>query len=221
MQFHERLKEYRRKNGLTQEELAKNIHVSRSAVAKWENGLGLPGNDSLDEIAKLFGVTREDLLADRETETIIIEKNGKLSRQKKWLIALIALATTLVILTAVLLGVYLTRENEEVKDGAGEVVITGISASFDADYEYLLNGNERLKVYRLKSGETYAFYVRMTWRGSQYVALGKGGVEIYYDEHCSPLTRANTGKNPTGTKHPLLTIHFTLRALTRRPIRKF
>ena len=181
MQFHERLKEYRREKGITQEELAEKIHVSRSAVAKWENGLSLPGDDSLDEIAKFFGVTREDLLNDRETETIIVEKNGKLSRHKKWLIALIAIATALVILAAVLLSVFLTRESEEVKDGSGEVVITGISASFDdADYEYL-DGNERLKVYRLKSGETYAFYVKMTWRGSQYVALGKSGVEIYYD----------------------------------------
>ena len=60
MQFHERLKEYRKNQGLTQEELAEKLHVSRSAVAKWENGLGLPSDDSLDDIAALFGVGCKD-----------------------------------------------------------------------------------------------------------------------------------------------------------------
>ena len=46
MQFYERLKQYRKKTGLTQQELAQKIHVSRSAVAKWENGLGLPSDPS-------------------------------------------------------------------------------------------------------------------------------------------------------------------------------
>lgn len=123
MQFHERLKGYRKEMGLTQEELAKKIHVSRSAVAKWENGLGLPSDDSLDAIAVFFEVNREELLADRETETIIVEKNGKLSRQKACLIGLIILASILLIVSAIILGVFLTREtNDKTDDGNGTIV---------------------------------------------------------------------------------------------------
>lgn len=111
MQFHERLKKYRKQMGLSQEVLAEKLYVSRSAVAKWENGLGLPSDDSLDAIAKFFGVNRDELLADRETETIIVEKNGKLSRQKTYLIVLIVLACALLIASAIILGVFLTRGN--------------------------------------------------------------------------------------------------------------
>ena len=111
MQFHERLKEYRKKCGLTQEELARKIHISRSAVAKWENGLGLPAEDSLDALAAFFEVDREELLADRETESIIVAKNGKLSRQKLWLICLIVLVGVILVVSAIVLGVFLPRGN--------------------------------------------------------------------------------------------------------------
>lgn len=111
MQFHERLKEYRKRTGLTQEEFAQKIHVSRSAVAKWENGLGLPSDDSLDAIAVFFGVNREELLTDRETETIIVEKNGKLSRQKMYLIGLIVIASVLLVVSAIILAVFIPRVN--------------------------------------------------------------------------------------------------------------
>ena len=112
MQFHERLRKYRKQMGLSQEVLAEKLYVSRSAVAKWENGLGLPSEDSLDAIAEFFGVNREELLSDRETETIIVEKNGKLSRQKAYLIGLIVLVCALLIASAIILGVFLTRGND-------------------------------------------------------------------------------------------------------------
>lgn len=40
MEFSERLKELRSEKGISQAKLAADIHISRSAVAKWENGLG-------------------------------------------------------------------------------------------------------------------------------------------------------------------------------------
>ncbi len=180
MQFHERLQKYRKERKLTQEELAEKLHVSRSAVAKWENGLGLPSGESLEDLAAFFGTTQEELLADRETETIIVEKNGKLSRQKKWLIGLISLVVALIIASSVLLGVFLARGNESESVGGGETEILGIGAGFNAEYEEL-DGDEKLVVYCLQAGETYEFYVRLYHRGSRDVKLGKGGVEIYYD----------------------------------------
>ena len=130
MQFHEKLKQLRKERDFTQEELAERLHVSRSAVAKWENGLGLPSDDSLKDIAEYFNVTREELLADRETQTIIVEKNGKLSRQKKLLIVFIALACVLSIASSVILGAFLNRVRGEELIGGGDVTITGINAYF-------------------------------------------------------------------------------------------
>lgn len=180
MQFHERLKNYRKEKGLTQEGLAEKLHVSRSAVAKWENGLGLPSGELLDKMATFFGITPNELLADRETETIIVGKNSKLSQQRKWLIGLVCLVIALLVVGSVLIGIFITYNNEIGKDGGGEVEILGIGASFNAQYEKL-DGNEKLKIYHLKTGETYEFYVHLYHRGSQDVRLSKSGVNIYYD----------------------------------------
>ncbi len=66
MEFHEKLQELRRKKGLTQEELAERLYVSRTAVSRWESGRGYPGIDSLKVIAKFFSVTVDELLSGEE-----------------------------------------------------------------------------------------------------------------------------------------------------------
>lgn len=57
MEFNEKLQELRKNKGLTQEELAEALYVSRTAISKWESGRGYPSIDSLKEIAKYFSVT--------------------------------------------------------------------------------------------------------------------------------------------------------------------
>ena len=66
MEFNEKLQELRKQKGLTQEELAEALYVSRTAISKWESGRGYPNIDSLKEIAKLFSVTIDDLLSGNE-----------------------------------------------------------------------------------------------------------------------------------------------------------
>ena len=54
MEFNKKLQELRKQKGLTQEELAEKLFVSRTAVSKWESGRGYPNIDSLKEIARFF-----------------------------------------------------------------------------------------------------------------------------------------------------------------------
>lgn len=63
LEFHEKLQELRRKKGLTQEQLAQKLYVSRTAVSKWESGRGYPNIDSLQDIARFFGLTVDELLS--------------------------------------------------------------------------------------------------------------------------------------------------------------
>lgn len=73
MEFNEKLQELRKQKGLTQEDLAEALYVSRAAVSKWESGRGYPNIDSLKEISRFFSVTIDDLLSGSEILTIAEE----------------------------------------------------------------------------------------------------------------------------------------------------
>lgn len=56
MEFKDKLKALRNDRKLSQQALADAIHISRSAIAKWENGLGLPSQDALEALVSFFGI---------------------------------------------------------------------------------------------------------------------------------------------------------------------
>lgn len=86
MEFSEKLKELRQEKGISQAKLAEDIHISRSAVAKWENGLGLPNEESLRMLADYFGVTTGELLADKSNAEALVTKNKTIADQRKIII---------------------------------------------------------------------------------------------------------------------------------------
>lgn len=77
MEFKEKLKQLRIQKGLTQAQLADKLFVSRSTVAKWENGLGLPNPESMAMLENLFDISAEEL-ATEAPEKVIVKKNRKL-----------------------------------------------------------------------------------------------------------------------------------------------
>lgn len=81
MEFNQKLQSLRKEKGITQEELAKSLYVSRTAVSKWESGRGYPSLDSLKEIAKYFCISVDELLSSNEL-LCVAEKEGK-NRQSK------------------------------------------------------------------------------------------------------------------------------------------
>ena len=88
MEFCDKLKELRAEKGVSQAKLAADIHISRSAVAKWENGLGLPNDESLRLLAEYFGVDTNELLPDKTNAETIVSKNKTIDQQKKAIISL-------------------------------------------------------------------------------------------------------------------------------------
>lgn len=75
MEFHEKLQELRKSRGLTQEELAEALFVSRTAISKWESRRGYPSIDSLKEISRYFAVSIDDLLSGEQLITIAEKEN--------------------------------------------------------------------------------------------------------------------------------------------------
>ena len=68
MKLCEKLYELRRAAGLSQEELAERLNVSRQAVSKWENGAAQPELSKLVELSRLYGVSVDELLSLEEAE---------------------------------------------------------------------------------------------------------------------------------------------------------
>lgn len=66
MNFAERLYALRREKGLSQEELAEVVGVTRQAVQKWESGASRPDMDNLTALARYFGVTLDYLITGAE-----------------------------------------------------------------------------------------------------------------------------------------------------------
>lgn len=75
MEFNEKLQELRKKRGLTQEELAEYLYVSRTAISKWESGRGYPNISSLKDISKFFSVSIDDLLSGEKLISIAENEN--------------------------------------------------------------------------------------------------------------------------------------------------
>ena len=57
-----RIREYRERHGLTQEELARRLKIDRSSVAKWESGCNTPRLAHLLELAKIFRCSIDELI---------------------------------------------------------------------------------------------------------------------------------------------------------------
>lgn len=62
------LKEHRTRCGMTQEFVAESMGVSRQAVSKWENGTADPSTSNLLKLAKLYGITPEELIRSIQPE---------------------------------------------------------------------------------------------------------------------------------------------------------
>ncbi|MFA6370211.1 MAG: helix-turn-helix transcriptional regulator, partial [Bacilli bacterium] len=79
-----RLVELRKKMGLSQEELADKLGISRQAISKWERAEASPDTDNLICLAKIYGVSLDDLLkTDQPVEEVIRAVKEKENEQQE------------------------------------------------------------------------------------------------------------------------------------------
>ncbi len=83
MTIGEKIKSLRTKKGMTQEALAEELNVSRSAIAKWENNNGIPEISNLKLISRIFNVSLDDIVDD-ETCIHPEKKRNVLSGYAGW-----------------------------------------------------------------------------------------------------------------------------------------
>lgn len=110
----ERLLAYRKAHGLTQEQLAEKVFVTRQAVSKWERGESLPDLEVLVALAEIYGVTLDEIVRGesgaqrREVGTADIEADTadlKKRRRKKLLFRMIAVFVLTAAVWSLLCGI--------------------------------------------------------------------------------------------------------------------
>ncbi len=74
MSLGEKLKSIRKRFGLSQEELASIMNVSRQAITKWESDTGLPDTENLKELSRIFNLTIDYLLNNNELPLLVMKK---------------------------------------------------------------------------------------------------------------------------------------------------
>ena len=102
--FKDRLKQLRKKCNLTQEALANIICVSRSAINKWEQGIGIPSDVNLKSLCEYFNV-KEEWLLDREDLKEYI-KNDKEFKKKSLIVSLIGIILPILFIILTFIGFY-------------------------------------------------------------------------------------------------------------------
>lgn len=209
MQFNEKLKELRLKKGISQTELAEKVFVSRSAVAKWENGLGLPSDDSLNQLAEFFGVEREELYSDKATEAVVVKKNITISKSRKLLIILSAVCLAIIIAFIVTVSILSSINNKQPNDfdnerpiGTSEATMYGVSGTIrdesNPDDSLLNEQSEYKNAYILVVGKTYSLEVTPRLSGgSRPIGITAAGVALLYDNDVFDIEVINETNEPT------------------------
>ena len=98
MEFPEKLQKLRKSKNLTQEQLAQQLFVSRTAVSKWESDRGYPNIDSLKAISKFFDISIDELLSSDELiEVCQMESETKVLQVKSVVFAVLDIMSFLLL----------------------------------------------------------------------------------------------------------------------------
>lgn len=94
MALSDKLYELRKKSGLSQEQLAEQLNVSRQAISKWESGQSVPESEKLLVISSFFDVSL-DFLMKGESSTEVppvkrAERTAKAGHRRKWTVGMIS-----------------------------------------------------------------------------------------------------------------------------------
>ena len=159
MKFEEKLIRLRKKNALSQEELAEKLNVTRQTISKWELGQTKPDSEKLMEIAKIFNVSTDELLNESESNFNTVKKNQNTDNGKRNTIIVIILVAILAVV-AVWVGTALFggKVANDVKKDEGKIVdkvFNVFNEAFDKGKELYIENENKFKEQEEESKKKY------------------------------------------------------------------
>jgi len=129
MEIEKKLKDAREKAGLTQEQVAEAIFVSRQTISNWENGKSLPDITSVISLSNIYNISVDELLKGDQKLQKKIEKDANNARTNKRVIIVTAIIT-LVVLAVYLVSIFVGGAFYDFCKGAIIWVLLGIGIAF-------------------------------------------------------------------------------------------
>ncbi len=114
MKFSEKIQLLRKNSGMSQEDLAERLGVSRQSVSKWELGQSYPETEKILEMCQMFGVTVDSLLVDEEKMVQSKEKAAPVpSKRKNTIVPYIAILVLLILLISAVARIAILSKNAD------------------------------------------------------------------------------------------------------------
>ena len=145
MTLDKKLARLRKREGLSQAEVAEKLDVSRQAISRWESGESKPSTKNIQTLCKLYNVQMDSLLNDSEDELPVAvpvgmaekksPEQGEQKKNKQWIRLLVICAIVFPVLVCVLFW-YGNRQKE---DGVDLHSIQGEDSTFSEETEFDLN----------------------------------------------------------------------------------
>ena len=102
MEFGKKIMDLRKKNGLSQEELAEKVGVARQTISKWELGETSPDLKQAKELSKIFNVSLDEL-TDNDIKDILVEKTSNTEKLAGIILKLMKFVVIFIIVVPILL----------------------------------------------------------------------------------------------------------------------
>ena len=133
MEIEKKLKDARANAGLTQEQVAEKIMVSRQTISNWENGKSLPDIISIMNLSDLYQISIDELLKGDKRMKEKLEKDANVAKGNKRIIlitAIIFIVVAIIYSTSIFVG----GEFYDFCAGAIQWVVLGIGVAFAMAY---------------------------------------------------------------------------------------
>jgi len=128
--FADKLKKLRSSKSITQAELAETINVSRSLVAKWEQGKAIPTEECLEKIGEFFSENPNSLISNHELR----DNNRKVKKNYKHIIIALSVVIAVTITTITASLETLSTDSTYKEETKNDYVVESVSNTIYGDY---------------------------------------------------------------------------------------
>ena len=155
MEIGKKIMELRKKNSLSQEELAEKIGVARQTISKWELGETSPDLKQSKELSKIFNISLDEL-TDNDIKNVLVEKTSNTEKLAGLILKLIKYIIIFIIVVPILLITLRVITKNIHEKNAGRLINVSIKCTLhDESYAYEFNFYETTGEIKEAGGDGY------------------------------------------------------------------